>query len=237
MKLGSSTDWRILVYRTYLGVFGNVKPYKQFRSILCGILVLLHAAFARIRAISRTEDRFSDYRRNAGSPYCQQRCSGQHPQSSADQLRSLLDQTLPIKVGEVPSAVKVDQKQSWLLIRSPKLQRKMASRGDDIIAFDQMAGLVFALGGRSLGHPVFPCCAGNGSLYCKLALQFAEEKRLKHSLLFLDTAPESDSDVAHILASRGIRYPQDYELIATVAGLGLNFRLFMPLQISKNRLG
>jgi hypothetical protein len=85
--------------------------------------------------------------------------------------------------------------------------------------FNQVAGLVYALGGRSPGHPVFTCCMGFGNDYSKIELQFGEQRRLQNAFLVLDVGTGSDRDIADILSSREIHFPDDYKLIASVAGI------------------
>tara|TARA_B100000767_G_C19752405_1_gene531370 strand:- start:113 stop:1924 length:1812 start_codon:yes stop_codon:yes gene_type:complete len=83
--------------------------------------------------------------------------------------------------------------------------------GDDIIAFNYTAGLVYALGGVSPGHPVFFSChepkrqACNA--YTKKALSYSDIDRLKKSYIIVNVELKP---VARLLRERGLNFPGGY---------------------------
>ena len=144
--------------------------------------------------------------------------------------RNLLDQSIPTAVGHPPYYLNLD-----LDTRNIVEQLSMAAKsngflpGDDIIGFDNIAGLVYALGGRSPGHPVFPCCYSESmNEYSKMALRFADKARLKKSFILLGA--NSQPDISSILDSVGIRFPDDYQLVGKVSGLNREFTLYRPVE-------
>lgn len=144
--------------------------------------------------------------------------------------RNLLDQSIPTAVGHPPYYLNLDL-ETHNIVEQLSIAAKSNGflPGDDIIGFDNIAGLVFALGGRSPGHPVFPCCYSKSmNEYSKMALQLADKTRLKKSFILLGI--NSQSDISSILDSVGIRFPDDYQLVGKVSGLKREFTLYRPTQ-------
>lgn len=145
--------------------------------------------------------------------------------------RSLFDQSIPTAVGNPSYILNLDP-DTHNVINQLSIAAKADGfkAGDDIIGFNEIAGLVYALGGRSPGHPVYPCCLSERSnAYSKMALTFSDVARLKKSYVLLDVEPSVD--IQSILGSVGINFPGDYQVLARVNGIGRNFTLYRPNKI------
>ncbi len=143
--------------------------------------------------------------------------------------RTMAMQEHPTLVGEPPVTMLLDAETSRLVteIRAAAFSHGFAS-GDDVIGFNQIPGLVYAIGGRSPGHPVFTCCRPAENIYGELVIGFADPQRLNQAFILLDTNPEPD--VVNLLTGAGLDFPAAYELIATSRALGRQFLLYKPLQ-------
>jgi hypothetical protein len=101
--------------------------------------------------------------------------------------------------------------------------------GDDIIAVSYMPGLVFALGGRSPGHPTFLVWTEKFLRYSKQALQFSEVARCKKALLLV-SKDATESWLKDLLNSGGLDFPAGYQRVGTVTGWGNEFTLYRPVE-------
>lgn len=139
---------------------------------------------------------------------------------------NLHHQVVMTEVGSPVSVLKLDEQEHRLVNELFKKAKAHGFKaGDDIIAFDFIPGLVFALGGKSPGHPTFVVGSREREAYSSLALKFADIGRLKNSYILLDIEPVY---VEKLLAMRGINFPKDYVLIATVESRGKNYSLWKP---------
>lgn len=150
--------------------------------------------------------------------------------------RSMASQDQPTMVGYPPVSVLLDVDTSRLIedLRAAATESGFQP-GDDIIGFNQIAGLVYALGGKSPGHPVFPCCRPAENAYGAAVLRFADRERLKHAYILLDVPPEPD--VENLLRGAGLQFPEEYELVTTSVGLSRQFRLYRPSILSTASTG
>lgn len=150
--------------------------------------------------------------------------------------RSMASQDQPTMVGYPPVSVLLDAETSRLVgdLRAAATESGFQP-GDDIIGFNQIAGLVYALGGKSPGHPVFPCCRLAENAYGAAVLGFADRERLKYAYILLDVPPEPD--VGNLLRGVGLRFPEEYDLVITSIGLSREFRLYKPSILSTESVG
>ena len=91
-----------------------------------------------------------------------------------------------------------------------------------------LPGLVFALGGRSPGHPTFLLGTDGYYAYSKIALGFSSESRLKRAFVLSDSV-DDDKPLSALLATAGLDFPARYRFIGEASGLGKTFRLYKPL--------
>ena len=127
---------------------------------------------------------------------------------------TLYQQAVSTDVGFPSKTLKLDEKTHDLVKKLSSIAKANGfKQGDDIIAISYLPSIVFAMGGRSPGHPAFLTGSKAAEDYSKLALQFAETTRLRKAfvLLTIDTA-----DAADILSSRGLNFPDEYRNIGTV---------------------
>lgn len=142
--------------------------------------------------------------------------------------RSLFDQSVPTSVGNPAYILNLDP-DTHNVISQLSIAAKASGfkGGDDIIAFSEIPGLVYALGGRSPGHPVYPCCYSvRPDAYSKMALTFSERARLRKAYVLLNMEPVDN--IHSILGSVGVNFPDDYLVLTRVNGLGFNFTLYKP---------
>ncbi|MDF3860169.1 hypothetical protein P3W70_17565 [Achromobacter denitrificans] len=144
---------------------------------------------------------------------------------------NMLEQTVATQVGEPPVVLKLDPGTHELVAQLSEAAMSLGFvRGGDIIAFSELPSLVYALGGRSPGHPVFPCClSAEKNDYSKMALTFAPRERLEKSLILLGETKLAD--VSEILNSIGLRFPENYHppLIVT-APWGREYSFYKPIE-------
>jgi len=164
-----------------------------------------------------------------GAYACSHVIQGSIYQPAQIKPRTMLEQTVATQVGDPPVVLKLDPATHELVTKlSAAAQSLGFVAGGDIIAFDEQPALVYALGGRSPGHPAFPCCRSEGrNSYSKMALTFAEPERLKKSFVLLSV--EQSTQVAEILGSAGLRFPQNYYPPVTVVQAGHEYSLYKPL--------
>jgi hypothetical protein len=103
--------------------------------------------------------------------------------------------------------------------------------GGDIIAISFIPGLVYAMGGRSPGHPTFLVGRQGAVDYSRLALQYADIKRLKNAFVLLNVEPVY---VESLLTSRGLNFPNGYEEVGTVVSRRVKYSLWKPVNVIKD---
>lgn len=140
-------------------------------------------------------------------------------------------QNVETVVGFPDQVLKLDAQTSGLINKLAAIAKENGfEKGDDIIAISYLPSLVYALGGRSPGHPAFLTGSDASLNYSRMALQFADIDRLKASLVLINSG---ETAAASILASRGLNFPGSYENIGTVEytsayGAKDNFSLWKP---------
>jgi hypothetical protein len=151
--------------------------------------------------------------------------------------RNILQQVEETSVGFPARTLKLDLPTHELVNQLTSIAKANGFQpGGDIIAISYIPGLVYAMGGRSPGHPTFMV----GSLglidkehvesYSKLALQYADINRLENAFVLLDVEPENAES---LLASRGLVFPKAYKKIGAVVVSGVAFSLWKPSDITK----
>jgi hypothetical protein len=100
--------------------------------------------------------------------------------------------------------------------------------GGDIIAMHYIPGLVFAMGGRSPGHPAFLAGYKEAEAYSRLALQYADIKRLTNAFVLLNVEARYAES---LLQGRGLNFPDGYEKIGTVVCRGKSYSLWKPANL------
>lgn len=91
------------------------------------------------------------------------------------------------------------------------LQRAGFQPGDDLLAFFDMPGVVFAMGGRSPGRPwYFPNYGEQGERENLAALRIAGRDRIRRAILLQSN---HDPRVGEYLSTLDLRFPDDYEWI------------------------
>jgi hypothetical protein len=142
---------------------------------------------------------------------------------------NLFDQTVATKVGFPSRELKLDEESHRIIEELRTLATDAGFRpGDDIIAVTYMPGLVFALGGRSPGHPTFLVWTEKYLRYSKLALQFSEVARRKEAFLLV-SKDAAGGWLKDLLKSGGLDFPAGYQRIGTVTGWGNEFTLYRPV--------
>ena len=143
----------------------------------------------------------------------------------------LFQQTETTEVGYPVKSLKLDSQTHKLVNHLSSLARNNGFRpGDDIIAMHYVPGLVFAMGGRSPGHPTFLSDSINSQKYSELALSFADIERLKNAFVLINVK----FDIAKtVLESRGIHFPDEYLELGAIDIRGKRYSLWKPVGISK----
>jgi hypothetical protein len=141
--------------------------------------------------------------------------------------RNLHYQVNPTNIGYPSTVLKLDIGESNLIAELSLAAKSNGFKmGDDIIAFNFIPGVVYAMGGRSPGHPTFIVGSEEREAYSRLALNFSNIDRLKKSFVLLDV----DANIAgKVLATKGIDFPENYELIASVNNPNKIYTLWKPL--------
>lgn len=151
--------------------------------------------------------------------------------------RNLLQQVEETTVGFPVKNLKLDLPTHQLVKELSSIAEANGFQpGGDVIAFSYIPGLVYAIGGRSPGHPTF--LVGSKGLtdkknvenYTKFALQFADIKRLKNAFILLDVKSEY---VEPLLTSRGLDFPNGYEMLGVVVSNGVSYSLWKPITLTK----
>lgn len=142
---------------------------------------------------------------------------------------TLMDQTIPTAVGFPSSSVKLDVETHQLITELGKMARIGGFRpGDDIIAVSYMPGIVFALGGRSPGHPAFLLWDKKYLNYSKIAIQLSDLSRRRKALLLINSDLTEDS-LRDLLNSGGLDYPSRYRRIGGITAFGTDYTLYRPV--------
>lgn len=140
-------------------------------------------------------------------------------------------QNFETTVGFPEMSLKLDIQTSELINNLAAIAKENGfKKGDDIIAISYLPSLVYALGGRSPGHPAFLVGSESSLNYSRMALQFADMDRLKASMVLINT---EETEAASILTSRGLDFPADYKNIGTVEHIDVygrqdSFSLWKP---------
>ncbi len=123
-------------------------------------------------------------------------------------------QNVETVVGFPEQVLKLDAQTSGLINKLAAIAKEHGfEKGDDIIAISYLPSLVYALGGRSPGHPAFLTGSEASLNYSRMALQFADMDRVKASLVLINS---DELAAASILSSRGLDFPAAYENVGTV---------------------
>jgi len=145
---------------------------------------------------------------------------------------SLNQQVVPTDVGFPLRTLKLDTQTHALVQGLTSIAKQNGfQHGDDIVAISYLSSIVFAMGGRSPGHPAFLTGSKAAEDYSKLALQFADITRLRKSLILINIDAE---DARDLLSSRGLDFPKEYKKIGTVNnlppyGVKVSYSLWKPV--------
>ena len=145
---------------------------------------------------------------------------------------NVLQQVVSTPVGNPVKTLKLDVNTHRDIQILSSVARDNGFRGgDDIIAMNYIPGLVFAMGGESPGHPTFLSGNKKHEDYTRLALRFADIKRLRNAFILLNCKPESATT---ILKERGLDFPDGYENLITFRKHNTNkdYSLWKPLSLS-----
>lgn len=120
---------------------------------------------------------------------------------------SLFEQTIPVSIGGSQHTLKVDAATAKFLDESRKTLSECGFRvGEDLVALFDMPGLVFALGGRSPGHPWLFSYTPQFNLERLKSVEYA---RLRGAFV---AVRGSHPEAAALLQSAGLDFPKDYVL-------------------------
>jgi len=142
---------------------------------------------------------------------------------------NMIDQSFPTNVGFPARPIMLDLQTHELIEKLAALAKTAGFQpGDDIIAVSFMPGLVYALGGRSPGHPTFLVWDKHFLAYSKIALQFSDSERRKKAFVLTnrDLTAEFLND---LLTSGGLDFPSGYKKVGTVAGFGSVYTFYAPI--------
>ncbi|MBN8754947.1 MULTISPECIES: hypothetical protein [Variovorax] len=137
-------------------------------------------------------------------------------------------QAIPTEVGFPAHWMKLDSESHKLIeqLRAAAV-RSGFTPGDDIVAVSYLPGLVYAMGGRSPGHPTFLLGTPGYLAYSKMALGFAEKARVRAALVLLDLDAH-DAELQLLLGSAEMDFPAGYNLLGEVTAGDKTYRLFKP---------
>jgi hypothetical protein len=143
----------------------------------------------------------------------------------------LLRQTESTSIGSPATNLSLDAETHRLIVELTRLAHDSGFRdGDDMLAFYNMPGLVFALGGRSPGLPWFTSGLSGSNAVNEMGLEAAGVDRVSRA--FILQTPESDAWL-RTLSPLGIDFPGRYVYCGTVTrrlrGLVFELRLWRPL--------
>jgi hypothetical protein len=142
----------------------------------------------------------------------------------------LTRQTEVTSVGVPASSLLLDPETHRLVVELQRLARESGFReGDDLLAFYNMPGLVYALGGRSPGLPWFTSGLPGSRVVNEMGLRAAGVDRISRA--FIVQTPDSDAWL-RTLSPLGIAFPDRYVYCGTVirrySGLVLELKLWRP---------
>jgi hypothetical protein len=145
----------------------------------------------------------------------------------------LLRQTVVTSLGSPPARVSLDQETHRLVVELQQLADACGFRaGDDLLAFHDMPGLVFALGGRSPGIPWFTSGWRGSRDVNEMGLEAAGAVRVSRA--FLLQTPDTDPWL-RTLAPLGLKFPAGYTYCGTVTrrlrGLVFELKLWRPASL------
>jgi hypothetical protein len=124
---------------------------------------------------------------------------------------NVLLQNRTTEVGSPPSLLRLDSETSRVIDELEAILRTSGFEpGGDILAFYDMPGLVYAVGGRSPGAPWF---SNHWMAYYEALLALAPHERVKKAFIFRDLG--CDDDIPD-LSWAGMRFPEDYVLCGEV---------------------
>jgi hypothetical protein len=123
----------------------------------------------------------------------------------------ILEQKVETEIGSPSTRVKLDPITGEFFVKMQSLASNNGFRpGDDVLAFFDLPGVVFALGGRSPGNPWFLGCGYKGArAFAEKALSLVPPERLKKAFI-LETS--DSAECIPDLAKFGINFPGDYIL-------------------------
>lgn len=149
-------------------------------------------------------------------------------QAPAQISTSLHLQSVPTEVGFPAHWMKLDSQSSAVVkqLRAAAMQNGFKP-GDDIVAVSYLPGLVYAIGGRSPGHPAFLLGTPGYLAYSKMALGFADSARLHRAFVLLDM-PAQHEELRQLLGSAGLTFPAGYALVGEVTAGHKTYRLYKP---------
>ncbi len=140
----------------------------------------------------------------------------------------LTDQKIATQVGSPPHELKLSAEESTVITKLREIAVTAGfQEGDDIIAVNYMPGLVFALGGKSPGHPAFLLGSTGFLNYSKVALQFSDIARRRKALLLIDKG-QTEDELKELLNSGDLDFPARYRKVGSVVGLENEFTLYSP---------
>lgn len=126
-------------------------------------------------------------------------------------------------VGYPETTLKLDLAMHNLVVGLREIAARNGFRpGDDVVAIDFIPGLVFAMGARSPGHPVF---FSPLSAYTEMALRFADPKRLVKAFVLLNIDPAM---AGKTLATAGLDFPKAYRLLGMLDDGSRQYTLWAP---------
>lgn len=147
-------------------------------------------------------------------------------------VTDLFHQVEATEVGNPAKTLKLDMEEHELVNKLSSIAKGSGFKpGGDVIAFNFIPGLVYAIGGRSPGHPTFISGGPKREAYSRLALQYADIERLKKAYVLLDVEPIL---VESMLTSRGLNFPKGYEKIGAVVSRGTSYSLWKPAYGTKD---
>jgi hypothetical protein len=122
----------------------------------------------------------------------------------------LWGQTQATEIGYPPTILKLDPKTSEFFNRIRLMAQEHGFKpGNDVLGFLDLAGVVFALGGRSPGFPLYTGGYKGSRAFDEKALSLVPPERLKRAFI-LETS--GSAEWMPDLAKFGINFPGDYIL-------------------------
>ncbi len=154
--------------------------------------------------------------------------------------RNLLQQVEDTSIGFPVSNLKLDLPTHELIKDLTLIAKSNGFKpGGDIIALSYIPGLVYAMGGKSPGHPTFlvgPLGVSDKmhvEEYSRLALHFADIDRLRGAFVLLSV---DAGDVEALLTRRGLNFPKEYVKLGASVCSGVEFSLWKPVNFTAMEL-